>query len=265
MKRIFAAAMVASAATAAHAAQPEVTVEELRACLSRTVPEHTVVQYLRMITTSAHDGVEEALDARLFLAGRSEDRGLRAMLRVDTPEHLAGASYLVMEDVSERRNDSMYVFLPTVRRVRRVEGGFADTALMGTQFSYNEFRYWLGLIDEARTTLLPSEARDGRTFHRIRVEPPVPERSPYGHMDADIDAESCLIVKADFVVRDIVLKEMRVSLESLQRAGNYWYPSEVRVRDPRRELETVMRVERIEMHESVESKVFSPEEFYRVP
>ena len=46
--------------------------------------------------------------------------------------------------------DGMFVYLPAVKRVRRVTGTFADGALMGTNFSYFDFKQLQNTFGDAR-------------------------------------------------------------------------------------------------------------------
>lgn len=269
MKRLLAGCLLGVFGLSPAAA--EMTVESLRDCMAGVVPPTAVVQHLDVVNRSERDDSEDRLRARLYLAGRDgDDRGLRVMLRVDQPGYLAGASYLMIEDRSARRNDGMYVYLPTIRRVRRVEGGFADTALLGTQFSYNEFRYWHGLFGDADAELLheadgDADVGDGRAVHRLRLKPRPEAQAPYSLIDMTVDAESCLILEADFIQRDIVHKSLRVDAEDLAEMAGYWYPRRVSMRDPRRNMETEIRIERVELHDVFNRDVFSPQEFHRFP
>ena len=58
-----------------------------------------------------------------FLSGRfysrRDERGLRAMLHVTAPGDLAGVRYLLVED---EQQDALYLYLPSLGKVRRVSG-----------------------------------------------------------------------------------------------------------------------------------------------
>ena len=240
-------------------------------CVANAVPSDVVIlQQLRFVTTQPGDEAPSELDARLYLtvsgrAGEGAGRHLDAMMRVDAPEFLAGASYLLREASDADGSDGMYVYLPSVRRVRRVSGGFGDTALMGTEFSYNTFRRWQGLFGDADVTFVDTTERQGRRTHNLLLEAPHPERAVHDRIEVSIDAEQCLVMEAEFYDGSRLHKRLSVEAEDLRQFGQYWYPYRLRMADLRDGGESVLKVQRIRVLSDPNEGVFDPGRFHRVP
>lgn len=251
------------------AAAQEASVESVLECMSQAVPENVVIlQDLRFKTYSSEaDTDAELLGASLHMRVAREspdaERRLQAMMQVETPDYLAGASYLLRED-DHGGSDGMYVFLPSVGRVRQVSGGFADTALMGTEFSYNDFRRWQGLFGNVDVEYLERGERQDRAVHRLRLTDPKPRRSAHDRVDVAVDVEHCLVVQADLYAGDTLRKQLTVDAEHLRQFGSYWYPMQLTMQDLDSGARTDLRVDRIRARVSAPDGVFDPTRFHRV-
>lgn len=269
MRRAMAWGGLALALSAQAAAAQEASVEGVLECMSQAVPEEVVIlQDLRFETFSNETDTDpERLAAGLYMRVTRErpeaERRLQAMMRVEAPDYLTGASYLLRED-DHGDSDGMYVFLPSVGRVRQVSGGFAETALMGTEFSYNDFRRWQGLFGDVNVEYLERGERQGRPVHRLRLTDPKPRRSAHDRVDVAVDAEHCLVVQADLYAGNAMRKQLSVDAEHLRQFGSYWYPMQLTMQDLESGARTDLRVERIRARVSAPEGVFDPTRFHRV-
>ena len=247
----------------------QANVADVLDCMSQAVPEEVVIlQELRFETFSSEsDADPELLAARLHMRvtrnSPDAERRLQAVMKVQAPDYLAGASYLLRE-ADHEDSDGMYVFLPSVGRVRQVSGGFADTALMGTEFSYNDFRRWQGLFGNVNVEYVERGERQGRPVHRLRLTDPKPRRSAHDRVDVAVDAEHCLVVQADLYAGDKMRKQLTVDAEHLRQFGSYWYPMQLTMQDLDSGARTDLRVERIRARVSAPEGVFDPTRFHRV-
>ena len=88
-------------------------------CMRSNVPSSLRVQDIELSNTD-RSGDERSLKGRLFAVRETDASGasrIRAMLRVNAPDNLAGSAFLVRE--SATADPGMFVYLPSVRRVRR--------------------------------------------------------------------------------------------------------------------------------------------------
>src|ERR1051326_4161390 len=103
-------------------------------CMRANIPPTVRIQTVE-VTAFDRTGGQRSMRGRLF--GMREDNRVRIMLRIEAPVDLAGASYLVREAAPA---DEMYLYLPSVNRVRRITGAALDGQLWGTDLSYNDFK-----------------------------------------------------------------------------------------------------------------------------
>jgi hypothetical protein len=187
---------------------------------------------------------------------------LRANLRITEPEALAGGAYLITQTQDYLRN-GMYVYLPSVKRARRVTGSVADGSLMGTQFSYNEFKQLQSAFGDLQATLEPAEQIEGRGVDVLSFRGFDGKESRYTSVRAWIDQQSCLPLKADFYSGNKVLKRMIAPVDAIHRDGSIYYLQQFQMRDLENDALTELRSQKGSTH-STAAKLFDPETFFQV-
>ena len=238
----------------------------LLACMQANVPDAVRVQELEFETSNA-EGVISVVKGRLYLEREqvaAGDRLVRAMLRLDGPAKLSGAAYLVREKDGEKM-DGMYVYLPSVKRVRRVTGSFADSGLMGTSFSYADFRLLQNSFDGAALSVESSEQIEKRAVHRLLVKPSEARSkgSGYGNARLWVDKQTCVLLKAEFEQDGVVRKRLSVPVDALKQLDTRWYAAVVEMRDEKERIRTVLRMRNLSAPEELSGGYFDPKTFYQ--
>ena len=248
--------------TAAQAASPaaDASAEAVLTCIRSNVPSSLRVQHIELSNTD-RAGNQRNVAARLYAqrevrAGKGE---IRASLRVVGPENLAGSAFLVREAAGQE--PGMYVYLPAVRRVRRITGEFADGALLGTDFSYTDFRHFQGVFDATGARLEAPATLEGRSVYVLSFTQP--KGSRYGRVRAWVDEKTCVPLKLDFYENHQLIKQLTAPVAGLKQAQNYWYPVEVQMQDLRSGTQSSLRVQQVEIGGKLPGKLFSPTLFYQ--
>lgn len=246
----------------AHAAG---TVDDVLACMRANVPDTMRVQDIQVSTIDRSGVTTQILQGRLYAlreATESGDKLVRAMLRVEAPQGFAGAAYLIRQSDDYLR-DGMYLWLPSVKRVRRVTGTFADGGLLGTNFSYSDFRQIQNSFDGSTATLEGPDVLDRRDVNIVSFAPAKGEESSFGRVRAWIDQETCVPLKMDVLENGVVHKRLTVDHHAVQKAGGVWYPSVVLAENLKEGTKSTMRVVKVTTGAPVSKGYFDPETFYK--
>jgi hypothetical protein len=187
---------------------------------------------------------------------------LHVNLRITEPEALAGGAYLITQTQDYLRS-GMYVYLPSVKRVRKVTGSVADGSLMGTQFSYGEFKQLQSAFGDLRATLETADAIEGRRVEVLSFRGFDNRESRYTSARVWVDQQSCVPLRADFSVGSTVLKRMIAPASAIRRDGNSYYLVQLQMRDLENDALTELRSEKGSTR-STPAKLFDPETFYLV-
>lgn len=233
-------------------------------CMRGNVPSALRVQDIELTTTDRSDGTR-TLRGKIFAIREADDDGgqVRAMLRVYAPENLAGAAFL-MREAANISDQGMYVYLPAVRRVRRITGEFADGALLGTDFSYQDFRQLQNGFQGLKSTLEAPEVLDQLPVYVLLSVPERGSPSGYSRIRTWVDQKTCVPRKAEFYKGQTLQKRLEVSAAAIKQSNEHWYPSEVSIRDLVAGTGSQLRVLGVESGGKLPPGTFSPTLFYRI-
>jgi len=232
-------------------------------CMRAAVPQHMTVGTF-ILTSFDRVGGSRTLKGRLYATRENLNvKGglMHASLRIDAPAEFKGAAYLVQE-TDDYLRDGMFVYLPAVKRVRRVTGSFADASLMGTNFSYFDFKQLQHAFGDLEPTFEKTEPVNGRPAHVLRFKALPGAETRYSTVRAWVDQQACVVVRAEFNEGSKLAKELTSPAGSLQQSGGIWYVAEYEMRDPQEGTRTVLKVGKVDVTKAPSRRLFDPTAFY---
>ncbi len=260
MKMSLFLALALSFCAAAHADDTQKVLE----CMRGNVPSSLRVQDIELTSTDRTDS-SRTLRGKVYAVRELDDKvsRVRVMLRVNAPENLAGSAFLMREaaDVSDK---GMYVYLPSVRRVRRITGEFADGALLGSDFSYQDFKQLQNGFQDLTSTLEPAEVIESRPVYVLSSLPLAGSPSSYGRIRTWVDQKTCVPLKVEFYQNRSLQKVMTIPVAAIKQSNNYWYPAEATIRDVKAGTSSQLRVLGVDGGAKVARGTFDPRLFYRI-
>jgi hypothetical protein len=233
------------------------TLPQLFDCMRGNIPQTLRIQDVQLDAVDRSGG-SRVLRGRLY--AKREDGMVRVMLRVAEPVQVAGAAYLVRE--SAAGDDDMYIFLPSVGRVRRVTGDFTNGALLGTDFSYAEIKLVQNAFTGAEGREEAADRIDGRAVRVFSLRPAKQEASVYSAVRVWVDQQTCVALKAEFYAGDAPRKRLSAPASALRQSGKLWYLDQMEMRDLREETYTVLKVQGITTEPDLGSRYFNPSSFH---
>ena len=232
-------------------------------CMRAAVPQHMTVGTF-ILTTFDRVGGSRSVKGRLYATRENlavKGGLMNASLRIDAPAEFKGAAYLVQE-TDDYLRDGMFVYLPAVKRVRRVTGSFADASLMGTNFSYFDFKQLQHAFSDLEPALEKPEPVNGRPAHVIRFKAVAGAETRYSTVRAWVDQQACLVVRAQFNEGNKLTKELTSPAGSLQQSGSIWYVAEYEMRDPQEGTRTTLTIGKVDGAKAPSRRLFDPTAFY---
>lgn len=226
----------------AQALGTDATPQSVERCIRANLPRTTAVQDVEMVSQDRL-GSERTIGAHI-LWKRFDDGYSRVLVRFTAPDDIAGAAFLLIE--TERRAD-MFLYLPELRKTRRITTQSLRGSLYGTDFSYEDFERLQGLAKGEPRRQLPDAEVDGRSAVVIEARPPPEEGSAYTRVVSWIDRETCIPLRTELYERGGRLrKRLVVDPGQVRREGGAWFPRELEMRDLRDETRTRLRLLRFE-------------------
>jgi hypothetical protein len=228
--------------------------EEVDRCVRSNMPIETSLQTVQMVARD-RIGSERTLRSKIYWK-RFDDGFSRVLARFSEPTDLDGAGFLLLE--KEGRND-MFLYMPEVRKVRRVNAQTMKGSIFGTDFSYEDFERLQGVSGpETLERREDSTLEGGRVVLVIAGEPPPDAGSGYERVVSFVDPDTCIPLKTEmYEPGDKLRKVLTVDAESIEQHGESWIPRRMVMRDLRDGTETSLVVESVEFGAKIRDRMFS--------
>jgi outer membrane lipoprotein-sorting protein len=177
----------------------------------------------------------------------------KILMVFQSPRDVAGTGYLSFSYDDEFKDDDMWLYLPAMRRVRRITGSGKNDDFMGTDFTYED----MGSRSLAKDTFSfqGEESIDGEPCRIVEARPK--DRSdPYGRRVIWVRKDSNVIAGADYYDRQgKLLKTLRVS--NIQRIDNIWTALKMEMTNVQNKHSTVIEISDIKFNIPLEDNLFA--------
>lgn len=183
---------------------------------------------------------------------RSREDGLHSkrLILFDAPASIQGTGFLVHGRSDPAQEDLRWVYLPAVRKVRRIAGVDRDKLFAGTDFTYED----LGErdVDEDTHALLRSEEIDGRLHHVVESRPR--GESAWSRRVQWVDAERWVIRRAEF--HDQAKRLAKILDARWREEDGIWFWHRLEMQNLRRGSRTIVEVEETEHDRGLADDLF---------
>lgn len=190
--RVLAAAVLIAAFIAAPASLFAITGEEIARNMEDRPSGSTTHALVNMRLVDANGRTSERVIEQY--GAETNEGHIRNAIIFHQPASVANTRFLTVENAG--RDDDQWIYLPALRRVRRIAGGEGDSSFMGTDFTYNDLQS--RSIDDYEYELLREETLNGRPVYVVETRPRPGVDSSYARLVQWVDAERWLPLKVEF-------------------------------------------------------------------
>lgn len=252
--------VISVGATGAAAVAALDTIDEIQACVEANLPAETSFQSVE-IESEDRVGARRKLAARIYW--KRFEAHPRVMIVVDEPAEVRDAAYLA---IGGDEDETIYMFLPALKTIRRVSATTAADSLWETDFSYEDMKYLQGVALRGAHERLPDAELSGRAVYVVATVPTETGQSAYRRVVSMVDQETCVPLQVDFYEQG---KEPRKTLlatvESLRADGPRWSAREYSMQDRKNETRTWLRINESELDSKIPDRLFNPNRLDRAP
>jgi outer membrane lipoprotein-sorting protein len=161
-----------------------------------------------------------------------------------SPRDVAGTGYLSFSYDDESKDDDMWLYLPAMKRVRRITGSGKNDDFMGTDFTYED----MGSRSLGKDTfdLSGEEAVEGEPCWTVEARPK-DGKDPYGRRVIWVRKDSYIINAVDYYDRqDRLLKTLRVS--GIRQIDGIWTAQKMEMTNVQNRHSTVIEMSDIQFN-----------------
>lgn len=240
-------------------AQAAESIEKIEACMRANIPATLQVREFEITATDKMGGTR-TLSGRL--SARLDKGKINAVMRVDAPSDMRGSAYLVREPEEASKEEEIYVYIPAIQKVRRVNGGMRDSSLFGTDLSYSDVKQITYAFSGNALKFEKDDVIEKRPVWLLSMAPDPTAGGRFDKVLAWIDQKSCMVLKADFQQSGTVRKRFETSPKFLAQSGPHWYFTEGRIEDLQEKTSTQLRIIGVMSDKDLADRLFNPRMFY---
>lgn len=175
----------------------------------------------------------------------------KALVRFTAPADLAGAGFLQIQN--KEGDDDRYLFLPELKRARRISGNLRTNSFMGTDFSFADLDR--RDLRESSSSEKPPENIGKFPCFRLDTRPSRAD-SPYSRVELWIRKDNYLPLKMVMYDRAGVLFKTFTAQE-VRRISGRWYVTKSRMVNHAQAHETLLTLDSVEPKADIPDEEFS--------
>ena len=138
-----------------------------------------------------------------------------------SPSSVKNTRFLAVEN--EQGKTDQWIYLPALKRVKRIAANEEGGSFMGSDFSYADMASTTYDADEATHTLL--EETD--TIYKVRSVPF--DTTTYGKTETTVDKATFLPLQVDFYAKDGVTLEKQLLTKETEQINGRWIPKVITI------------------------------------
>ncbi|MEN8160966.1 MAG: outer membrane lipoprotein-sorting protein, partial [Myxococcota bacterium] len=200
-------------------------------------------------------GEMRALKRRIHIAAKFLDGRLHTYAVFREPQYVRGMTFLGVESEDPNRSEQQFVYLPSMKKIRRVSGSQPTDSFLGTDLSYHDFqRQHPGRYRPLGVT---EGTLDGEPVLRARAEPLFD--APYLLVRYTIAESDQAILATDYYKRipDGPYKRMRMPRTHIVSGERCAVPTLIHVEDDQRGTRTQLVIKELRLDAPIDDALFT--------
>jgi Outer membrane lipoprotein-sorting protein len=186
----------------------------------------------------------------------------KVLVRFTAPRDIANTGLLIWE--ARSGDDDQWLYLPGVKKVKRIAASGKKNRFLGTDFSYEDLRP--EALDAHRYETVGSEAVDGQDCWVIEALPATEREaadSGYSKRRLWVRKDSTQIVKREFYDPKGRLEKVQTDRKLVNVKGSLWRADEIEMHDVQSNGRTVLTLERRVLDAGLKDSLFTETELAR--
>lgn len=191
---------------------------------------------------------------RLLEMWTGKDRnGLnRTLVIFQKPSAVKDTRFLIIQN--RGRPDDQHIYLPALRRVRRISASARNKSFMGTEFTYEDMS--TRNIDDDTHTILREETYKGYHCYVIESVPKSKSSYHYSKTIKWVAKDNWMILKVEMYDKEGNLIKV-LTMSNLKKINGYWTPYKTTMKNVQSGRSTVLTNLKIEYDKKLPDKLFT--------
>ncbi len=184
---------------------------------------------------------------------RKNSKGLnRSLINFIKPSSIKGTRFLIVEN--KGRPDDQHIYLPALKRVRRIAASARNKSFMGTEFTYSDMSS--RNIDEDTYTILREETYNGHDCYVVESIPKHPGSYHYSKTIIWVAKDIRMILKVEMYDTNGKLKKV-LTMNNFKKINGYWTPYKTVMKNIQSGRSTILTNLKIEYDKNIPADMFT--------
>lgn len=200
-------------------------------------------------------GEMRALTRRIHIAAKFLDGRLHTYAVFREPHYVRGMTFLGVESDDPNGSEQQFVYLPSMKKIRRVSGSQPTDSFLGTDLSYHDFQRQRP--DRYRMLGLREATWAGERVLKALGEPRFD--APYVRVEYTIAASDRAILRTDYYKRssELPYKRMAMPRDHIVNGERCAVPTVIHVEDDQRGTRTDLTISELRMDAPIDDALFT--------
>lgn len=212
------------------------------------------------------DGKDSMAEVRMLLIDKSGDRRPRtlttatkdygklskSLIRFTSPADIKDTGFLTWEN--EDRDDDQFLYLPSLRRVRRIVSRQKDNRFVNSDYTYEDMQK--RKVDKDNHQILGSEKYKDYDCWLLEGTARDPDDSQYGKRKSWIIKDTYVVAQIEYYNKKGELIKV-FSAHDIQKIDGIYTVMETEMRDLEKRHRTFMKIDSIQYNRGVPDKFFT--------
>lgn len=175
----------------------------------------------------------------------------KSLIRFNSPAEIKGTGFLTMEE--KDRDDDQYLFLPELRRSRRIVSNQKDQKFVNSDFTYEDMQR--RKVEKDRHRLLGSKVFGAYECWILESTPKPSAGSQYHKVEALVIKDNFIPVRINYYKRGRLVKMYTVL--NLQKVDGIWTDMTAEMADLESRHKTVLEIQKISYNTNMKPDIFT--------
>jgi len=212
---------------------------------------------IQMILTDRR-GKERVRETRVYRKYYGEEK--RTVLFYLSPRNVKNTGFLTYDYSDEKVDDDQWLYLPALRKARRISASDRGDYFLGTDLSYEDMKKEgkLNLADYHFKTLGKQEqnGKDMLLLESIPANQTIAEELGYGKVHAWVDPSNWIIMRAKYW--DINLNELKqLEIGDVRLVDGIWTRHQLKLSNDKTGHQTEWRISNVDYQNDINDKLFT--------
>ena len=208
-------------------------------------------QYRLTMTLNSGRGAPRVREVAYYFKDYGDTE--KVLMFFNSPRDVAGTGYLSFSYDDESKDDDIWLYLPAMKRVRRITGSGKNDSFMGTDFTYEDMGS--RSLSKDDFSLRGEEAVDGEPCWVVEARPK-DSRDPWGRRVIRVRKDANIFAAVDYYDRqDRLLKTLRMS--GLHQVDGIWTAQRMEMTNVQDRHSTVIEMSEIRFNMPLDDNLFA--------